>query len=1309
MAEAFEKAFNDLFEEEAGLADAGDWISKGENRTLDDWVKEINKSCGGEGGCKFPGSGESATNFKNTYINENGDFTQEWMKNTEITKGADDEALYQFSGKYKYTDSSGATVTRKAPPLKARQIREIFRGQGQLATTAARNPLLNGTDKTTSIFEHERFGGAVAQASDGISAEALSNYHELGANLKYGGKFKVGDEIFSPDIPEGCSGSKCIVHSRKQINNIMRKHFAKKLEEGFEFTRDMFPKDSNGKWQVPYKRNFMGTVDGVGALGLRTPLYGNDPLSILQMMGAIEDNGLVTIGGSLKGTAEDLSEAMQNITEERLNKGMTLDYTKDPPEWTSGCEAADANCGARAVFQNMTNEAFEAVQLLDSSEPEAAQKAAAAAKKVSQLESELSSAFNAGASTESVIAGADAVNEAVESIKGSWRDILKNGSPDEQKLLQTYDSKLEELMRKNGLFERSYNPFRKSALIKGLVKQEYVDALEKMMEGDEALKGMVDRLKKSKLRFANSFGPNGINDGGGMMAANLKAAGRLENLYDDMFGEDGPLKDASDEVKKDWRKMHGLPEDGGWWERNEGIGPSPGRVINESEAPETLESILDKIGENGTEEESMLAKAFKKIKTMLYYLGVFAAYSSLFELLLAHSEAMSGCFLVPLAVQDRDGKVIQSYANTSYKINQLTCKQSMKTWGSGYVLGIPLDNQDWFGTAVFGQSPNQKGGKVMAAGQCLRGGRCDDLALPTANFFHCNLPPGPNGKSTWNKYCPPESCLSTPAPASCGMTKPGPGGESFLKCYPDSSPAGVSPGGQQYIYDRIMRVCRENDKSQYGAQWISNVDNSGGQFGETGTLADGCNFKCTPPKSSSVENFTASSPGTACDTIHGAGVCKPGESCIDGFCKLTNQACKPNAGSPGAVPTPGIENIFDVKKMKGYCSNQGGSWNPVGAYSTCNPGQDGSLVNCSGGKSYNDNPVYTNCMTGGVNFATGGGKEGIFNGFCPGKSYQTHNWPSGVGLGIDGMPLFQDLDVDVQMPLCVNNPTVASPGYDQSTGKITLDPGAPIMAKPAGTMGNDKGTTNLTCIKPSQFFGENTTTCVTDGDCADGENGDIQICVGASGGYKLGSKKVGNAGQGYCVSVPSVPAGPGTLKDSQGRSYANQCGATASDGNLQSCISPPSGSVAAICSSPDNPDASAAPGGSWMGTRGVCLSIDQKNSKDQNQRNYVGTPFDPNPCANDTADACSVYCTANGPNGVQVPDGYTLSCQSSGILGAAADLLERAVNLPAMGDPFGGVLKVLMWVGIALGIGIVILGILSLFIKRLEKALFGWL
>ena len=51
------------------------------------------------------------------------------MKNTKITKGADGEALYQFSGKYKYTDASGVTMTEKAPPLKARQIREIFKGQ----------------------------------------------------------------------------------------------------------------------------------------------------------------------------------------------------------------------------------------------------------------------------------------------------------------------------------------------------------------------------------------------------------------------------------------------------------------------------------------------------------------------------------------------------------------------------------------------------------------------------------------------------------------------------------------------------------------------------------------------------------------------------------------------------------------------------------------------------------------------------------------------------------------------------------------------------------------------------------------------------------------------------------------------------------------------------------------------------------------------------------------------------------------------------------------------------------------------------
>jgi len=361
-----------LFREGEGLADAGDWIRENDG-DLNQWVQEINNSCE-RGDCTFPGSSKSATNFKNTYIKEDGTLKQEWMKNTKITKGADDEALYQFSGKYKYTDASGETVTRKAPPLKARQIREIFRGQGQFATTAARNPLLNGTDKTTSIFEHERFGGAVSQTSDGISAEALRNYHEMGANLKYDGTFKVGEETFPPDLPEGCNvyagrgslESPCIVHSRKQIQKIMRKHFAKKIEQGFKF-EEMFPKDGD-KWKVPYKKNFMGTVPGEGGLDFRTPLYGNDPLSILQMMGAIQDDGLVTIGGSgplaLKGTAEDLSEAMQNITEERFNKGMTLDESaKEEMKWESGCEEADANCTARAVFQNMTNEAFEAVPL----------------------------------------------------------------------------------------------------------------------------------------------------------------------------------------------------------------------------------------------------------------------------------------------------------------------------------------------------------------------------------------------------------------------------------------------------------------------------------------------------------------------------------------------------------------------------------------------------------------------------------------------------------------------------------------------------------------------------------------------------------------------------------------------------------------------------------------------------------------------------------------------------------------------------------------------------------------------------------
>ena len=133
---------------------------------------------------------------------------------------------------------------------------------------------------------------------------------------------------------------------------------------------------------------------------------------------------------------------------------------------------------------------------------------------------------------------------------------------------------------------------------------------------------------------------------------------------------------------------------------------------------------------------------------------------------------------------------------------------------------------------------------------------------------------------------------------------------------------------------------------------------------------------------------------------------------------------------------------------------------------------------------------------------------------------------------------------------------------------------------------------------------------------------------------------------------------------------------------------------------------SKAKGGEKLGTRGICLSVGPGAV-----RNHMGaTPTDPDPCSGDTADTCSKFCNSYGPNAPQVPPGFTLSCQSVGILGAAADWLERAVNVPSLGgDPFGGIVKILMWIGIALGIGIVILGILSLFIKRLENALFSWM
>ena len=72
-ANAFENAFDDLFREGEGLANAGDWI-RDNGGNLDGWIEEIQNSCKDGGECKFPGSGESAQQTsRNTYINENGE------------------------------------------------------------------------------------------------------------------------------------------------------------------------------------------------------------------------------------------------------------------------------------------------------------------------------------------------------------------------------------------------------------------------------------------------------------------------------------------------------------------------------------------------------------------------------------------------------------------------------------------------------------------------------------------------------------------------------------------------------------------------------------------------------------------------------------------------------------------------------------------------------------------------------------------------------------------------------------------------------------------------------------------------------------------------------------------------------------------------------------------------------------------------------------------------------------------------------------------------------------------------------------
>ena len=300
---------------------------------------------------------------------------------------------------------------------------------------------------------------------------------------------------------------------------------------------------------------------------------------------------------------------------------------------------------------------------------------------------------------------------------------------------------------------------------------------------------MLQILKNNDISLGNYWdATKGINGGKGLVLASLEDAKTLEKIFDDMktnnaWGEAGKgiTKDDLEDVMKNWRKTHGLPPDEGWFHKENGDWQcSGGPTITHCEgAPKTLEDALNEMLDEGESEgvNKIGEKGSKLLKFLKFY-GKYFLYASLLDLLLAHSEAMSGCFLVPLEVKDSNGKVIPSYSNTSYKINALTCKQDMKTWGSGYLLGIPFGKDDWFGSVAFGSSPNSKGGNVQAAPTCLRGGKCDGLSLPTPNFFNCNIPT-PGGEFKWNPHCPPSPCVKDPTPSTC-VSKPWPWKLSYV-------------------------------------------------------------------------------------------------------------------------------------------------------------------------------------------------------------------------------------------------------------------------------------------------------------------------------------------------------------------------------------------------------------------------------------------------------------------------------------------------------------------------------------------------
>ena len=1270
-----------------------DTMAEGDT-TASDALSKIKKSL--EEG-KWPGEGEEPSNFeswKNRFVKDGG--LVGIMKDLDFEIDAEGN----LTGKVRFKDG-GEYFELDTWKMGINGPADVKGGVQYMA----RNPVLIGGpgDGTYNAFGffHDK-GFTEAQISDFRTNGWIVD--EKGPDVLWKGKINGKVTEVKGYNPESL---------QKGARNILYQRLVNLDKETYQGL--VFSKTKEGQMRVILK---------AGTLGKEVPFGMNQPFETLQEMGAVDEEtgNLIQAEGQIN--AKEASQALQEDTQERFNQGMT----KNKGKWTSGCSVAGGTCGvAREVMSTFSDESNLAV-----TEGTGSGSVKATARANAQAIADIQKGWNginSATGEENGITG-DEIGEKATSKSNTWWGKFK-GMFDEDELpkaIKNYNTAFNKALKNFGggkWYEGDITnrwTSRQDLLGPMFRDKKMLDKITAGLAVDKDVSRAIQILKNNDMSlhsyYEASKGPQGV------IIGSLEDAKTLEKIFDDMKGSEawGKVGDTPpitqndlDEVMKKWRTTHGLPEDEGWYTKDEKTGKwqcSGGATITHcAGAPKTLEDALNEMLDDGESEGvNKIGEKGSKLLKFLKFFGKYLFYASLLDLLLSHSEAMSGCFLVPLEVRDSNGKVIPSYSNTSYKINALTCKQEMKTWGSGYLLGIPFGKDDWFGSAVFGSSPNSKGGNVQAAPTCLRGGKCDGLSLPTPNFFNCDLPtPGPGGGFKWNPACPPSPCVKDPTSADCHIN-PGPG--NYLKCFPDNNYK--SSGGQTYIYDPQKRTCTEyednSDRTLYGGQWVN-----GNSEGTRAT--DGCNFKCVaPPNAENFEYATPASPSPSCSSTTGAGPCAQGEVCEagSGRCIPRTQTCLAMGTGQIASPSGSLsQGAAYWQDQKNYCVGGGGGTSGWGINdNTCNPAQDGPLVNCDG-TGYNQ-PIYSNCKVGGVNFATGkSSPDSIFNGYCASQSYQTHTWPSPHFWDIDGLEF--NHDTDAPMPLCFNNPEYANPGFNSSTYEITLKPQVQFAANSPHEAKSGTKLNYLTCVKPREY---SNTICQTDDDCNDGSEGNkLQICVGSSGGIMPGKGSSSpNTNPGFCVNVqpaPSCKPSPSQpcFKDSRGNSYHGQC-AKNTGVNLQSCNSgflPSQGldgnTLPQICVNPGISDTSKAKGGENLGTRGICLSVGPGAV-----RNHMGaTSTDPDPCSDDTADTCSKFCNSYGLNAPQVPPGFTLSCQNVGILGAAADWLERSVNIPDLGDSFGGLVHVLMWIGIALGIGIVILGILSLFMKRLERSLFGWM